>query len=469
MLRLLVTVLFVTLTNADISAQFYTAQNKVWAFGYGGGLDFNSGAPVYINTSINTLQACASVCDEAGNLRFFTNGRTVYNKTGATMPSGTAIVPFITHNSKQGALIMPVIGDTAKYYIFSLQEFLTSTGGGCRLAYSIVDMSLDGGLGDVVDTSAGTIFYDHLFEAMVAVPGNNNNIWLISHRIDTSMFVVFNITSTGVSDTVLEPYPGLPSICGIYTGILKASHNRRKLALAEHSCNGRPAIYDFDPNTGAITNEVSFDNSTGDMRTYGLEFSPDSKLLYVAKTPSVLTAYISQYNISLPDELAIEDSEIRITDSVEMGGGLRLGPDGKIYFPETSRRHLGCINAPNNIGLACNYVMHAVEKPNWLLYGLPPIYVTTDTTFSWTSPTTHLSNTSSETKISLFPNPASGDLKVSTSGMIFVVKLYNLGGQEVAEYTCIGSKEVTLNVEDLPSGVYQIQINGDSLHRFIKE
>ena len=54
---------------------------NVWYFGYGAGVDFNSGLPVSITGGqINSAEGCASISDANGNILFYTDGVTVYNR-----------------------------------------------------------------------------------------------------------------------------------------------------------------------------------------------------------------------------------------------------------------------------------------------------------------------------------------------------------------------------------------------------
>ena len=91
-------------------------------------------------------------------------------------------------------------------------------------------MTLDGGKGDVIVTTKGTVLADSLSEKMVAITGNNHNIWLILHRGDTSVFLSYEITSFGINATpVISSTGTLSSPLGYVRGVLKTSHNRRKI------------------------------------------------------------------------------------------------------------------------------------------------------------------------------------------------------------------------------------------------
>lgn len=464
MKKILLTTVLAIISIASVSAQFYTAQNKVWAFGSKVGLNFNTGSPVAFSTGLYTYEASASVCDASGVIRFYTDGKSVYNKTGTLMPNGASIVPYTTLSTTQGAIIMPFIGDTGKYYIFSLQNYEDTDVVKAKLSYSVVDMTLSGGLGDVVASSAGTFMYDSLTEGMAAITGNNNNIWLISRRKDTTAFVVFNITSTGVSATPTLYSAGTPLSCA-QGGTIKASHDRRKLAISQYDCMDKVTLYDFDATTGAISNPQPI-MTPGGTYNYGIEFSPDNSKIYVG-TSYLSTATIKQYSLADPTSAAMLASEVTITDSAGYGA-MRLAPDGKIYFPNRMTNTMGRINAPNNSGLACGLVLNALTTPHSVALGLPPIYVTADTNFVWVPPVA-VAELASNSEVLLSPNPAAAKLTVSSPSPMHVIRVLNLIGQDVAIYNANNSLNTELDVANLPKGIYLIRIDDTRIRKFLKE
>src|SRR5438552_12793283 len=125
---------------------------NVWYFGYGAGLDFNSGSPVALmGGKTNQLEGCASVADdETGELLFYTDGLQVWNRLHQVMPNGDGLMG--DGSSTQSAMIIGKPDDMGKYYVFTCDQggYIQTNRG---IHYSIVDMSLDGGLGDIVTTS----------------------------------------------------------------------------------------------------------------------------------------------------------------------------------------------------------------------------------------------------------------------------------------------------------------------------
>src|ERR1043165_3303304 len=96
MRKALLVLIAISVISNSLFAQYYTNQNKVWAFSVNGGIDFGSGMPAVFNTSIYTYEGSASVSDVNGNLLFYTDGNYVFNRYGDMMPSGNFIAPFST-------------------------------------------------------------------------------------------------------------------------------------------------------------------------------------------------------------------------------------------------------------------------------------------------------------------------------------------------------------------------------------
>lgn len=77
--------------------------------------------------------------------------------------------------------------------------------------------------------------------------------------------------------------------------------------------------------------------------SYGIEFSPNSQLLYATGT------YTWQYKLDVYDSAAIFDTRYQVESVFVQHGAIQLGPDNKIYcntFPNTS-----VINNPNQYGI----------------------------------------------------------------------------------------------------------------------
>jgi gliding motility-associated-like protein len=355
---------------SNVSGQYYSNQNKVWAFGNHCGVDFASGSPVSAPTNINTQEGTASVSDASGNLLFYTDGRNVYNKLGGLMTGGSPIT-FPTGSTSQAAAIVPVLGTTNRYYVFSLQE-ISAPGSTATLAYRIVDMSLASGLGDILP-GAPVVLNTTLSEKMTVVQGTNCDVWLLAHKANSGEFLAYNVNSAGISVTPVSSITGSLATLGAYAfGVIKVSPDRKKVVAT--SVNGLE-MYDFNPTTGVVSGCQQLSTNY----SYGAEFSPDCTKLYIADV-SGPTKNASQYDISLPTTTAIIASKtLLFAGYPPFTTDMKLGPDNKIYLNSlaTSLNFLDRINYPNYAGTSCMYFGYAVSlAPGIPNIGLPNLYVT---------------------------------------------------------------------------------------------
>ena len=163
MKRLLVITSLIIACCGVSTAQLETA---VWYFGRNAGLDFNTPEPktltdgkitdLYIefdtvNQHDDDLhhrlygEGMASFSDSLGHLRLYTNGQTLWNANGGVMPNGDKLLGHTS--STESAIIVPWPGDNDKYFVFVVDAEFGKNG----LSYSVVDMNLDEGRGDVVE------------------------------------------------------------------------------------------------------------------------------------------------------------------------------------------------------------------------------------------------------------------------------------------------------------------------------
>lgn len=360
-----------------LSAQRETAN---WYFGNNAGLDFNSGVPqVLTDGQIATTEGCSTVSDISGNVLFYTNGVEVWNKNHNRMQNGGGLLGSIS--SSQSAVVVPNISNPNIYYVFTadvVQSYL-SGGSGNGFNYSIIDMSLNGGLGSVINKNINLLSQGS--EKVTAVSSlDGTGFWVVTHK--QNKFYAYKVDGSGVNAPVISTVGINIEDFENIRGAIKLSPNGEKLAIAHAifvpSFNGFLSVFDFNLNNGQVTNEKEV---ATDRVFYGIEFSPDSSKLYASgmiiddsesySTTTNIALY--QYDLSFGEfdrtEFLINTYE-NDTEN-HLSGALQLGFDKKIYHAILGER-LSVINQPNLSRRSADYREFSVELgESSARYGLP--------------------------------------------------------------------------------------------------
>ncbi|MBT8395031.1 MAG: hypothetical protein KJN66_09295, partial [Bacteroidia bacterium] len=361
-----------------------------WYFGYGAGMQFNLAngtIDVLDDGQLNTNEGCSAISDKFGNLLFYSDGSTVWNRNHLIMQNGSGL--YGDASSSQSAIIVPKPDDENIYYIFTVDNGLDGSNLGFN--YSEIDISQNGGLGAVTVKNINLLPLCSEKISAVLKDCVNKSIWVITFASQTGSSNVFNsfhayeVNNTGVNTNPVVSTFGI-NITDI-RGYLKLSPDGKKLANA--NATGGLFLYDFDTNTGIVSNQIQLNISSQNNKPYGIEFSPNSELLYVASSneyfnqtdpvqnndPENHTSSLTQFDLTQPN---IQSTAFTVDNRSLFRGGLQLGPDGRIYRALSATYnvglpYLGVIQNPNNIGAACNYIHNAINLfPNTSSQGLPP-------------------------------------------------------------------------------------------------
>jgi PKD repeat protein len=305
-------------------------------------------------SALNTNEGCASISDPFCNTLFYTDGITVWNSFHIPMPNSmntSAGGPLHGDPSAtQSGVIVPKPLDPDIYYVFTVDANLGTYG----CAYSVVDMTLMGGLGDVVPGQKNIPLFTPSSEKISAVNhANGFDIWVITHPWNSGSFWTYLVTNAGVSATPISSTTGT-----FYTGgsagtrgYMKASPSGNLIATGIEGMD-KFELFSFNDLTGVLSLVHSFPTNYQD--AYGVEYSPDGTYLYGSRrwgNP------VFQWNVTTLTAPAIMSSQVQIaTLSTSYGGALQLAPDNKIYLARNNQTYLGVINDPNVQGVLCNYV-----------------------------------------------------------------------------------------------------------------
>lgn len=363
-------------------------QNNNWVFGYGARVNFSGPIPVgSSNAAINSNESTASVSDPStGQLLFYTDGLKVWDANNDVMPNGSNLLGGFYNSCTQGALIVPFPEDNQRFYLFTLEELeaqsvnpLADNG----LRYSIVDMTLNGGLGDVQVTTMNTPLATDLTEKLIVIRSNEIlGFWVIAHKKNVNEFLAWKIDACGVSaqpviSTVgsifaISPFFGATEA---WAGAMDASPDGNRIGMPI-DWSDRIEFFDFNKTTGVVSNPLTV-NVTDDsppefLRKYGACFSPDGSKFYYTNINSVYQLNLSTYNSD-----AIESSNTLIYSPILEPNNypcfqIEQAPNNKLYVAIGNAGRLDEISNPNSLGLGCGYVSNAVSfSPATCQLGLP--------------------------------------------------------------------------------------------------
>ena len=456
-----------------------TAQKEanVWYFGRNAGLDFNTTPPTALTDGeLNTLEGCSSFSDENGNLLFYSDGITVWDKNHNIMSFSDGTISGFggrellgNPSSTQSGMIIPLPKSNDIYFLFTVDDNSGSSG----LNYYTIDMSQNGGNGEITNgpvNLSGTLGANWT-EKVAAVRGTDcDTYWVVSAV--GSDFYAYKIDDTGVQDTT----PVISNTFGNagLRGYLKLSPDGTKLAVANQG--SRDAfLFDFNATNGRVSSSPeSLINNFNDGEPYGLEFSVDSRKLYVSTvsefrgdlTEPETTYKLFQFDLNAAD---IRTSQALIHEQTPgFRGGLQLGPDSKIYatiplaYDDTrgDAQFLDVIENPTADAADVVFTKNAINLNGQLAtQGLPPFIASLLLPIEITNNTTNLVLNNTEQKacigdnISITPE----DISAQSSGTISYEWVHDNGTTET-----IVSTNMTLDLVNLQfthTGRYTLKVS----------
>ena len=490
MIKLLYSILFLLLFPNVLLSQ---NQDKLWMMGYdccgpnfsGINMDFRSGSLVVgpVVRHFNFAETNGQICDSAGNILFCSNGIYVANTLFDTMLNGSGLNPsdYTTAHELRGLhipqanLILPIPGDPNKYYLFhETSDDRFNTYATFYLYYSIIDMTLDGGLGGVIQKNT-VLLHDSLVEGelIACKHANGRDWWLFSHKFESDTFYKFLVTPTAIQGPWIDETGFWRTN---YFGQTVFSPDGSKFVYFE-AMNGLD-IWDFDRCTGSLNNliHIPFNDS---IAAGGAAFSRSGRYLYVS-------AVYKLYQLDLlSTNIAASLDTIAIYDGFSSGGlptvfyQLQLAPDDKIYSNSTSSvLDYHVINFPDSAGLACNIQQHSIHLPGYSvsLPNHPNYFLGAEHGSICDSLTNDVPFISSSLELfTFFPNPVKNLLYINQSKneIIITVKIFNsLGQLQKVEYSSFKNGEyIEVNTNSLKAGFYFLEMQTNKqkvVKRFVK-
>ena len=145
-----------------------------WYFGYGAGLDFKNGSPAPDTTgNMYFDEACFTMSDTCGNLLFYGNPDTIFNKNHLMMDNGDLIPPSLPFVNPTEMVCIPQPGNDSLFYLFYTTDGTYFN----KLFYAIINIKENEGLGSVI--SKDNILLDRIgrISAIVVVLSDPVLVW----------------------------------------------------------------------------------------------------------------------------------------------------------------------------------------------------------------------------------------------------------------------------------------------------
>ncbi len=433
-------------------------------------MDFN-----WVNTVIS---------DSLGAIQFYSNGCDISTNLDGIMKNGENINPGPVHNLKcqygtysagpQSILTLPIPKSKKKYMIFHegikyveqpVFDVLTD-----KLYISIVDMEKNNQEGEVV-LKNHPIMIDSLNggELTAVKHANGEDWWVVAPKDRTNRYYSFLLTQNGIADTI-ESFFGeatYPAVSGGGQAVFTPDGSK----YIRFNTKNMVRMVDFDRNTGTFSDykKINIDLLGFSTNFGGCAISPNSRFLYLTTFK-----YLYQLDLEADD---IEGSAIVIeewdgTAQPWLGATFylcQLAPDCRIYITSpNSVDVMHVIKQPNEKGTACDFVQNGVKLPTLNFVTIPNFpnyrqgpegedYMVCDSTVQVFTPFFE------QEPVTVFPNPASSEVNInltlpSSTQQLLRLELSNTLGQTVQIHQVKKTGEIKLNVEEVPNGMYYINL-----------
>ena len=228
------------------------------------------------------------------------------------MPNGAGLNGGGSRNTKRHNIPVPGCCSNKKYFVFTVGSWSSgeTESNAQGLNYSLVDLTLNGGLGDVVAKNISLVNISEtnpqrkgfVTEKLTATEDGAGGYWVLAHGNKTAnyfangqQFYAFHITNSSIgtcvnpivdtlpANLVISTVAGTFGISPISTGVvgqMKFSSSGKKIACAEYH-NGKAFLFDFDPITGIVLISACFNSGIIVQRIIMELSSPKMKRMFI--------------------------------------------------------------------------------------------------------------------------------------------------------------------------------------------
>lgn len=476
-----------------------------WLFGYGTGIPdstnpFGGIIMSFSNNKISFIPQARdfefywqtnSFSNKDGELRLMSNGCSIANLNAEILKNGDSIsygkiwgvnCPKNQPSVQAGTFIH--FGRNDSFLIF-LHTILDTIDKELKVNRKAIFESKIDEFEDSVVSKNKTILYSRLIsDGFTTIPNLNfNSWWIIAPQKEVNRIWTILYTENGV-EKILNQQIGIKhdSIAdGGGQGVF--SPNGKKYAICRSS-NGLQ-VFDFDRNTGILSNFKYFQLIYPNIVVSGCAFSPDSRFVYISNPTEVLQIdLLEQDSTKAIDTVGVFDNFFDPFPTTYLQ--MALGPDCRIYISTYGgNRYLHVIMQPNIKGKECQLINRGLKLPTRNSFATPNFpHYRVDDPYPCDSTISIPLNTDVENEykfregdLMIYPNPATTVLFVHDLKSIFkskvLLRLIDLNGNVLysQDYNSL-ALEIKIPIHNLSQGMYFIHINDYKgnylLDKFIK-
>ncbi|TAG55471.1 MAG: gliding motility-associated C-terminal domain-containing protein [Cytophagales bacterium] len=378
---------------------FSQKEENFWIVDNNYALDFNHGIdPIVVNQKFGdfyffdnfmTYSSISSICDKKGNLLFYTDGNFVWNKDRQIMPNGTLaghnVILDVSYDMKARALILPDPNIDSQYYLI-VNDHVRKVN-----TYTIVDISLNNGKGDVVRNKKLIPFTKGKYFSDLRATGADScrGIWIVGSTNDIKKkLFAFKLGVNGIDS--LNPIISNidDDIFDFYFSSFLSKNGKYYPFICSNASGFHISVYKFNKKTGRylFDPEYKINNSFLSTSNYNFNLYTCTKMFF-SNNDNNLHVYLYDfsnqggwYNVDLINQNTSKTATFINVYGSDVGVIYypSHGPNGKLYKPifnyvntgltyplnkRITSHNLAVINNPDGVGTNVGYDFNGITFP----------------------------------------------------------------------------------------------------------
>jgi PKD repeat protein len=285
--------------------------------------------------------APSTMSDSNGNLLFYVENNTVYNRFHQEMLNGN--LRNDEESSVGKSIIIPYPGNPFLFYVF-YKNYVTTGFSSFKdeLLYCIVNLRGNANLGEVTSTKDIKLLDNTAIDLEAVFHSNGSDVWLITVDSNANTLKSFYINSNGLNTIPVQSFPLVIYLNNPRTKRIAISPDGKKLVYISSGTDfnfsgGVDSLYllDYNPSTGLVSNERLLYGRVLDNTNFfskQMAFNPQSTHLMITGTiPNNGGFGFYKLDMRSGNRDTIRNTALLISRN-SVGRNMQYGIDGKLYY-----------------------------------------------------------------------------------------------------------------------------------------